>query len=92
MKVKRVPHHPELILVDNGDENESYFAKIESTLLASFSAKKTKELEGLDEIYIDFDFEGNSVILAWNALAGISIVCKNADLEEKIFQHLQNLK
>lgn len=94
MKVRQVSHYikpDEGIIVIDEDENAPYLSKIEATIAANFSAIKTEELVGLDQIYIDLKIEDNVVTLAWDSMAGISIQCENPDLRERIFQHLQNI-
>ncbi|MBD1877883.1 hypothetical protein H6F78_13565 [Coleofasciculus sp. FACHB-64] len=95
MKVRQVTHYIRsddvIIIVVDEDENVSCLAKIEATIVATFSAIKTDELVGLDQIYIDLKIEDNLLIIAWDSMAGISIECENPELRERIFKHLQKI-
>lgn len=93
MKIRQIRQSirsDESILVIDGRETPSDLSYIKKNLMANFSAFVIEELVGLDQIYIDLKIEENLVILAWDAMAGISIECENSELRERLFQHLQN--
>ncbi len=94
MKVRQISqslNSDQLILVIDGHETASDLSEIKNNLMANFSALVAEELVGVDQIYIDLKIAENLVILAWDAMAGISIECENLELRDQIFQYLQEL-
>ena len=89
VKVRLHPNSDEQIIV-NDDITFQKFLWIAKLLIANFAGTKTKELLGLDQVFIDVNISGSLVVLAWDSLAGFSIQCQNSTLREQILKFLES--